>query len=141
MEDTISKSDEDEKITDDLNEHFSTDNNAQEQIEQYLNEHANVTAMHFNQLFDGEQDSIQNVQNEQSNENTISFESFSDDEFKLFNMKKLEEFWVGGSDKGIKELEYLNNKESIKKIVLKQNIFKDNEKLAELIINFQNLKL
>ena len=86
--------------------------------------------MHFNQFFDGEQDSIQNVQNEQSNENTISFESFSDDEFKLFNMKKLEEFWVEGSDKGIKELEYLNNKKSIKKIVLKQNIFKDNEKFA-----------
>ena len=97
MEDTISKSDEDEGITDDLNEHFSTDNNAQEQIEQYLNEHANVIAMHFNQFFDGEQDSIKNVQNEQSNENTISFESFSDDEFKLFNMKKLEEFWVKGS--------------------------------------------
>ena len=32
MEDTISKSDEDEEITDDLNEHFSTDNNSQEQI-------------------------------------------------------------------------------------------------------------
>lgn len=32
MEDTISKSDEDEEITDDLNEHFSTYNNAQEQI-------------------------------------------------------------------------------------------------------------
>ena len=82
MEDTISKSDEDEKITDDLNKHFSTDNNAQEQIEQYLNEHTNVTAMHFNQFLNYEQNSIKNIQNEQSNENSISFESFSDDEFE-----------------------------------------------------------
>ena len=71
----------------------------------------------------------------------INFDSFKNVEFT-----QLKEIWCKGSkDKGyisdIKEIEKLNKKENVKKIVLMQNQIKDIEELPNIIQPFKNLKL
>ena len=76
-----------------------------------------------------------------SNNGFTNFDSFKD-----VNFTQLEEFWCTGSkDKGyisdIKEIEKLNKKENIKKIVLMQNQINDIEEFLNIIQYFTNLKL
>ena len=59
---------------------------------------------------------------------------------------QLEEFWLMGKEekgklKSIKEITYLTGKESIKKIVLKQNKIEDIKELVDIIEPFKSLEL
>ena len=67
-------------------------------------------------------------------------------QFEKVKFKQLEEFWIRGNiNKGvlnsIEDIKYLQGKENIKKIVLKQNRIKDIEKLDDVISLFPNLEL
>ncbi len=67
-------------------------------------------------------------------------------DFEKIHFKQLEEFWVAGDKvKGclekIDEINYLNNKETIKKIVLKQNKIKNIENLVNIIPSFPKIQL
>ena len=62
--------------------------------------------------------------------------------FENIKFKQLVEFWVfGGNIESIEEIKYLQSKETIKKIVLKQNKIKDIEKLVDIIDSFPKLEI
>lgn len=67
--------------------------------------------------------------------------------FEKIKFNQLEEFWVRGNEKegrcleSIEDIKYLQGKETIKKIVVKQNCIKDIEKLVDIIFFFPNLEL
>ena len=66
--------------------------------------------------------------------------------FKNKKLKQLEELWVRGDDKlgviqSIEEINYLECKETIKKLVLKQNKIKDIEKFVDIAPSFPKLEL
>ena len=67
--------------------------------------------------------------------------------FEKIKFNQLEEFWVRGNEKegeclkSIEDIKYLQGKETIKKIVVKQNRIKDIEKLVDVIFLFPNLEL
>ena len=67
--------------------------------------------------------------------------------FEKIKFNQLEEFWVRGNEKegecleSIEDIKYLQGKETIKKIVVKQNRIKDIEKLVDIIFLFPNLEL
>ena len=66
--------------------------------------------------------------------------------FENIKFKQLEELWVrGDKDKGyltdIKDINYIQGKETIKKIVLKQNRINNIEELVNIISSFPNLNL
>ena len=65
--------------------------------------------------------------------------------FEKVHFKQLEQFWVkGDKERGrienIEEINYLNEKGSIKVIVLKQNSIKNLEKLVDIISSFPKLE-
>jgi hypothetical protein len=76
----------------------------------------------------------------------ISADGFNSlENFKTMELH-LEQFWLmGKKEKGylerIEDIKYLTSKESIKKIVLKQNKIKDIEKLVDIIVLFPNIQL
>ena len=66
--------------------------------------------------------------------------------FEKIKFNRLEEFWVRGNTnteclESIEDSKYLQGKETIKKIVVKQNRIKDIEKLIDIIPSFPNLEL
>ena len=66
--------------------------------------------------------------------------------FEKIKFNRLEEFWVRGNTnteclESIEDIKYLQGKETIKKIVVKQNRIKDIEKLVDIIPSFPNLEL
>ena len=67
--------------------------------------------------------------------------------FKEIEFKQLEEFWIRGNEKegecleSIEDIKYLQSKNTIKKIVVKQNNIKDVEKLVDIIFSFPNLEI
>ena len=67
--------------------------------------------------------------------------------YEKIKFKQLEEFWIRGNEKegecleSIEDIKYLKSKNSIKKIVVKQNKIKDIEKLVDIIFSFPNLEI
>ena len=66
--------------------------------------------------------------------------------YENIKFKRLEEFWLRGDInigclESIEDLKYLQDKKSIKKIVVKQNRIKDIEKLLDIISLFPSLEL
>ena len=68
------------------------------------------------------------------------------EKFQNIEFQKLEKFWFRGDiNKGyitdIREIEYLNGKENIKEIVLKDNKIKNIEELVTVVPSFPNLQI
>ena len=67
--------------------------------------------------------------------------------YEKIEFKQLEEFWIRGNEKegecleSIEDIKYLQSKNTIKKIVVKQNNIKDVEKLVDIIFSFPNLEI
>lgn len=65
--------------------------------------------------------------------------------FENIHFKQLEEFWIKGDEvrgclEKIDEINYLKNKESIKKLVLKQNKIKNIDNLVDIIPSFPKIE-